>query len=99
MNKKDLLLSKLEIIGFRKNVIEKIKQEYTENDLSGITINDFILQVIIKNNSLDRESDLLNELLTIGYNWNTATKLELLFMETINKNFRDVVEFSLENQY
>ena len=99
MNKKDLLLSKLEIIGFRKNVIEKIKQEYTENDLSGITINDFILQVIIKNNSLDRESDLLNELLTIGYDWNTATKLELLFMETINKNFRDVVEFSLENQY
>lgn len=99
MNRKDLLLIRLEAIGFRKSVIDKVQQDYTENDLSGITIDEFILQVIIKNNYIDRESDLLNELIAIGYNWNTATKLETHFIENINRNCRDVVEYSLENEY
>lgn len=99
MNRKDLLLIRLEAIGFRKSVIDKVQQDYTENDLSGITIDEFILQVIVKNNSMDVDSDLLNKLITIGYCWNTATKLETHFIENINRNCRDVVEYSLEYDY
>lgn len=99
MCRKELLLIRLEAIGFRKSAIEKVQQDYTDNDLSGITVDEFILQVIVKNNSMDVESDLLNKLISIGYSWNTATKLETHFIETVNRNCRDVVEYSLENEY
>ena len=105
MSKKDLLILTMRKAKFRTEIIDAVKSKYTEDDLKGISINDFIVDTIIKHNlskfpSLNFHEFLSDILLRIGYTWQKANELEQLFIENVERFgvyniYTDVVQYSL----